>query len=67
MRWRDWMMGLGKGLKAALGLVLVATGLMITSGYDKATETALVNAFLAWLTNLTTPLTPRIGPYPQSR
>ena len=56
MRWRDRMMGLGKGLKAALGLILVATGLMIASGYDKAAETALVNASPAWLTNLTTRL-----------
>ncbi|MCJ2039707.1 sulfite exporter TauE/SafE family protein [Methylobacterium sp. J-059] len=56
MRWRDLMMGLGKGLKAALGLILVATGLMIASGFDKAAETALVNASPAWLTNLTTRL-----------
>ena len=56
MRWRDRMMGLGKGLKAALGLILVATGLMIASGYDKAAETALVNASPAWLTSLTTRL-----------
>ena len=56
MRWRDRMMGLGKGLKAALGLILVATGLMIASGFDKAAETALVNASPAWLTNLTTRL-----------
>ena len=35
MRWRDRMMGLGKGLKAALGLILVVTGLIIVSGYDK--------------------------------
>ncbi len=36
MRWRDRMMGLGKGLKVALGAILVATGLMIATGYDKA-------------------------------
>lgn len=56
MRWRDRMMGLGKGLKAALGLILVATGLMIATGYDKAAETALVNISPAWLTNVTTRL-----------
>lgn len=56
MRWRDRMMGLGKGLKAALGLILVATGLMIASGYDKSAETVLVNASPDWLTNLTTRL-----------
>ncbi|MCJ2087731.1 sulfite exporter TauE/SafE family protein [Methylobacterium sp. E-005] len=56
MRWRNRMMGLGKGLKAALGLILVATGLMIVTGYDKAAETALVNASPDWLTSLTTRL-----------
>ncbi|SEP39339.1 Cytochrome C biogenesis protein transmembrane region [Methylobacterium sp. UNC300MFChir4.1] len=56
MRWRDRMMGLGKGLKAALGLILVATGLMIATGYDKTAETALVNASPDWLTDLTTRL-----------
>ncbi|AIQ92433.1 cytochrome c biogenesis CcdA family protein [Methylobacterium oryzae] len=56
MRWRDRMMGLGKGLKVALGAILVATGLMIATGYDKAAETILVNASPAWLTNLTTRL-----------
>ncbi|MCJ2072459.1 sulfite exporter TauE/SafE family protein [Methylobacterium sp. J-030] len=56
MRWRDRMMGLGKGLKTALGLILVATGLMIVTGYDKTAETALVNASPSWLTKLTTGL-----------
>ncbi|MBE7196427.1 MAG: sulfite exporter TauE/SafE family protein [Parafilimonas terrae] len=56
MRWRDRMMGLGKGVKAALGLILVATGLMIATGLDKAAETALVNASPDWLTALTTRL-----------
>lgn len=56
MRWRDRMMGLGKGLKAALGLILVATGLLIATGFDKAAETALVNASPEWLTTLTTRL-----------
>ncbi len=56
MRWRDRMMGLGKGLKAALGLILVATGLMIATGFDKAAETALVNVSPDWLTTLTTRL-----------
>ena len=56
VRWRDRMMGLGKGLKAALGLILVATGLMIATGTDKLAETILVNASPAWLTTLTTRL-----------
>lgn len=56
MRWRDRMMGLGRGLKAALGLILVATGLMIATGLDKAAEAALVDASPDWLTVLTTRL-----------
>lgn len=56
VRWRERMMGLGKGLKAALGLILVATGLMIATGTDKLAETILVNASPAWLTTLTTRL-----------
>ena len=54
VRWRDRMMGFGKGLKAALGLVLVVTGLAIVLGYDKALETRLVEASPEWLTRLTT-------------
>ncbi len=56
MRWRDRMMGLGKGLKVALGLILVATGLLIVTGLDKSAETALVDASPDWLTALTTRL-----------
>lgn len=54
MRWRDRMMGLGKGLKTALGLVLVTTGGAILVGLDKSLETALVAASPDWLTALTT-------------
>ncbi|MFC6790810.1 cytochrome c biogenesis CcdA family protein [Methylobacterium komagatae] len=54
MRWRDRMMGLGKGLKAALGLVLVMTGMMIATGLDKKVEAVLVEASPDWLTTLTT-------------
>jgi len=56
MRWRDRMMGVGKGLKTALVLILVVTGLTIVLGYDKMLETALVDASPAWLTDLTTRL-----------
>jgi cytochrome c biogenesis protein CcdA len=52
--WRDRMLSLGKGLKAVLGLILLATGLLIVTGGDKAVETELVDASPAWLTNLTT-------------
>ena len=54
MRWRERMLGLGRGLKAALGVVLVGTSGVILSGYDRALETALVNASPDWLTALTT-------------
>lgn len=54
MRWRERMLGLGRGLKAALGVVLVLTSGVILSGYDRALETALVNASPDWLTALTT-------------
>jgi cytochrome c-type biogenesis protein len=52
--WRDRMMSLGKGLKIALGLILVVTGLAIVLGVDKALETFLVDASPDWLTRLTT-------------
>ncbi|MDO9428765.1 MAG: cytochrome c biogenesis protein CcdA [Methylobacterium sp.] len=54
MGWRGRMMGLGRGLKAVLGLILLATGLAILTGLDKGLETALVEASPAWLTALTT-------------
>lgn len=56
LRWRDRMMRAGRGLKAALGLILVVTGLAVALGYDKAIETILVNASPDWLTRLTTRL-----------
>lgn len=56
MRWRDRMMGVGKELKVVLGLILVATGLLIATGLDKSAETVLVNASPDWLTALTTRL-----------
>ncbi|MBA9068348.1 cytochrome c biogenesis protein CcdA [Methylobacterium sp. RAS18] len=54
IRWRARMMGVGKGLKLALGVILVATGALILSGYDRALETKLVDASPDWLTALTT-------------
>ncbi|KQO70651.1 cytochrome c biogenesis protein CcdA [Methylobacterium sp. Leaf88] len=56
MRWRNRMMGVGKGLRATFGLILVVTGVTIVLGYDKVLETGLVNASPAWLTDLTTRL-----------
>jgi cytochrome c-type biogenesis protein len=54
MRWRDQLFSAGYGVKIALGLVFVAIGALVLSGFDKAIETALVNASPQWLTDLTT-------------
>ena len=37
-----------------MGVLLVATGLLIITGADKAIETALVEASPTWLNELTT-------------
>ncbi|MEJ2374688.1 MAG: cytochrome c biogenesis protein CcdA [Pseudolabrys sp.] len=54
MHWRDRLMKAGKTGKVALGVLLLAFGLLILSGLDKTLETGLVNASPAWLTKLTT-------------
>ena len=54
IRWRARMMDVGKGLKLTLGVILIVTGALILSGYDRALETSLVDASPDWLTALTT-------------
>lgn len=54
MGWRDRLMRAGKGLKAALGLILVVTGTVILVGADKRIEAVLVDASPTWLNGLTT-------------
>jgi hypothetical protein len=54
LRWREQLFSAGYGLKMALGLLFVAIGVLVLSGFDKAIETALVNASPQWLTDLTT-------------
>ncbi|KQP61297.1 cytochrome C biogenesis protein [Methylobacterium sp. Leaf399] len=54
MAWRNRMMAAGRGLKAALGLVLAVTAGAILLGLDKRLEAALVAASPDWLTALTT-------------
>jgi cytochrome c-type biogenesis protein len=54
MHWRDHLMKAGKTGKIALGVLLLAFGVLILSGLDRALETVLVNASPAWLTKLTT-------------
>jgi len=53
-RWKGGMMNAGKGLKQAMGAMLLALGILMLSGYDKAIETQLVQASPAWLTDLAT-------------
>jgi cytochrome c-type biogenesis protein len=53
-RWRDRMLAAGKTGKIAMGIVLIATGFMVLTGWDKAFEAFLVDASPAWLTNFTT-------------
>jgi cytochrome c biogenesis protein CcdA len=54
MRWRARLMAAGQRGKLAMGVVLVATGLLIVTGADKAIETVLVEASPMWLNELTT-------------
>ena len=54
MRWRSRLMEGGKAGKTALGLILVAIGLLVATGLDKRLEAILVEASPDWLTQLTT-------------
>jgi cytochrome c biogenesis protein CcdA len=53
-RWRKALIAGGKTAKIALGVVLVALGIMIIGGFDRKAETALVDWSPPWLTDLTT-------------
>ncbi|ODR96284.1 cytochrome C biogenesis protein [Methyloceanibacter stevinii] len=54
LRWRGKLAEAGKGGKMLLGVVLVAVGLLVATGADKALEAWLVSASPDWLTSLTT-------------
>jgi sulfite exporter TauE/SafE len=54
LRWRTRMMTAGKGLRSALGAILLLLGFLILTGLDRALETALVDAAPLWLIELTT-------------
>ncbi|MGL4727900.1 MAG: cytochrome c biogenesis CcdA family protein [Bosea sp. (in: a-proteobacteria)] len=54
MRWRDKLLGAGKGGKMLLGGFLLLIGLAVLTGFDKTIEAALVAASPDWLNNLTT-------------
>ena len=54
MRWRDKLLGAGKGGKILLGGFLILVALAVLSGLDKSVEAFLVNISPDWLTRLTT-------------
>ncbi|MEW6449477.1 MAG: cytochrome c biogenesis CcdA family protein [Pseudomonadota bacterium] len=54
LRWRSRLLAAGSGGKIAMGVLLVAVGVLILTGLDKRLETVLVEASPAWLTELTT-------------
>ncbi len=54
MRWRGKMLSLGGGMKSLLGVLLVVSGVLVFSGYDKQAEAYLVEKSPDWLTELTT-------------
>ncbi len=53
-RRRNALIAGGKIVKIAFGVLMIALGLMIVSGFDKKVETVLVDASPQWLTDLTT-------------
>jgi cytochrome c biogenesis protein CcdA len=53
-RWRSRLLAAGSTGKAAMGVLLVAVGILILTGLDKRLETLLVDVSPDWLTALTT-------------
>ena len=49
LRWRSRMLATGTNGKILLGLVLLATGMLILTGLDKPLEAALLQATPAWI------------------
>jgi cytochrome c-type biogenesis protein len=54
LRWRSRMLAAGSGGKAAMGVLLLAVGVLILTGLDKRIEAVLVDLSPDWLTQLTT-------------
>jgi cytochrome c-type biogenesis protein len=54
MRWRTRLLQAGNRGKMILGAVLIAAGMLVLTGFDKRLETAALNHFPTWLTDLTT-------------
>ncbi len=53
-RFRDWMLTHSANIKKAVGLLMLALGLAILTGYDKKLEGLLVNLMPEWLIAITT-------------
>jgi cytochrome c biogenesis protein CcdA len=54
LRWRSRLAEAGKGGKVVLGILLIAVGLAIVSGFDKRLETAALDTLPAWFTEIST-------------
>jgi cytochrome c-type biogenesis protein len=54
MRWRGKMLAMGGGMKSILGSLLIVSGFLVLTGYDKQAEAFLVEQSPDWLTELTT-------------
>lgn len=54
LRWRGRMLSAGSGMKAALGAMLLAAGVLVLTGLDKALEAAMIRSAPSWLIDLTT-------------
>ena len=54
LRWRGRLAEAGKGGKVVLGILLIAVGLVIVSGFDKRLEAAALDTLPAWFTEIST-------------
>jgi cytochrome c-type biogenesis protein len=52
--WRKGLMSASQLAKAGLGILFIAIGALVITGFDKSIETVLVAASPQWLTDLTT-------------
>jgi cytochrome c biogenesis protein CcdA len=54
LRWRGRLAEAGKSGKVVLGILLIAVGLAIVSGFDKRLEAAALDTLPAWFTEIST-------------
>jgi cytochrome c-type biogenesis protein len=52
--WRGKIAGVGKHGKVALGVLLIAVGLLVASGFDKPVEATVLDTLPAWFTEIST-------------